>query len=30
MCPQLAEMGEREPESDGEDAEVYCKSIPVS
>ncbi|KAH8297608.1 hypothetical protein KR054_004414 [Drosophila jambulina] len=23
MCPQLAEMGEREPESDGEDAEVY-------
>ncbi|KAH8255201.1 hypothetical protein KR038_001157 [Drosophila bunnanda] len=23
MCPQLAEMGERDPESDGEDAEVY-------
>ncbi|KAH8393005.1 hypothetical protein KR200_005538 [Drosophila serrata] len=23
MCPQLTEMGEREPESDGEDAEVY-------
>jgi len=28
MCPQLAEMGEREPESD-EDCEVYCKSFPV-